>query len=159
MKEIEGCKGYFVTEGGEVHSMRRFFKAKKLVRLKPMLSTQGYLAVDLRPAGGSMKAIHRIVAETFLPNRSESVNHINGDKLDNRVENLEWCTMYENQLHHFRVLKRHTGDAHWNMKLTAANIIEARRLRASGMSQSAIAAKFGVSQSLISIRCNLGESQ
>jgi hypothetical protein len=48
--------------------------------------------------------IHRIVAETFLENinNKSCINHINGDKTDNRVNNLEWCTQSENMLHAYK---------------------------------------------------------
>ena len=62
----------------------------------------GYKAVTLHKAGqGKMMLLHRIVAQTFVPNpeNKPQVNHINGNKADNRVENLEWVTAQENIEH------------------------------------------------------------
>lgn len=73
--------------------------------LSPGHHRQGYSLVWLTGVDGVHgKAVHRLVAEAFIPNpdRKPQVNHINGDKADNHVENLEWVTGSENTLHSYR---------------------------------------------------------
>ena len=93
---------YFVTKDGQIYSTY-----KRHRWLKPKLDKYGYYVVRLFiNKHGYDKTVHRIVAETFLlnPEQKETVNHKNGIKTDNRVENLEWSTFSENNLHRFRVL-------------------------------------------------------
>jgi hypothetical protein len=63
----------------------------------------GYRKVNLHDRQLTIRqfSIHRLVAEAFIPNPNNLpfVNHINGDKTDNRVENLEWCTPKDNTAH------------------------------------------------------------
>ena len=85
-------------------------------KLKPQTLTTGYQRIELNKGlseKGRTYAVHRIVAETFLdnPNNHPVVNHLNGVKDDNRLENLEWCTRSRNQQHMYRVLgvKQHNN--------------------------------------------------
>lgn len=155
MREIKGAPGYFITEAGDVFSTRRGVKVGTYQKLKPQKSHRGYLMVDLRSAGKGMSSVHRLVAETFLDGLGETVNHKDGNKLNNHVHNLEWMTFHENQLHHFRTLKRHNGDEHWNTKLTAKDMKRVKELTAMGTSQKEVAKLYGVDPSLISKRLSL----
>ncbi|POH13409.1 hypothetical protein BGL41_04620 [Fructilactobacillus sanfranciscensis] len=74
----------------------RFFKGKILKQYK---NKPGYLNVDIHVSGKRYKAgVHRLVAMAFIPNPQnlECVNHLDENKHNNRVENLEWCTYKEN---------------------------------------------------------------
>jgi hypothetical protein len=63
--------------------------------LKPAISTHGYYVVNLM---GKFKKIHRLLALAFIPNpeNKEYIDHINRNRLDNRLENLRWATRFEN---------------------------------------------------------------
>jgi predicted XRE-type DNA-binding protein len=100
-------------------------------------------------------AVHRMVAELFLenPENKPQVNHIDGDKLNNHVSNLEWCTQSENQQHAFdtglQISKK--GEEHHNCKLTEADVLEIKELLESGeVSGPEIASLFDVNQQLVS---------
>lgn len=73
---------------------------------------KGYqIATLFLQQGKTRRGVHRFVAEAFLPRAAgkDQVNHINGDRADNRPENLEWVTCQENNLHRCRVLKAKCG--------------------------------------------------
>src|SRR5574344_1047861 len=104
-KDIVGFEGlYQVSNDGQVRS---YYRTKKT--LIPQKDKDGYNRVFLfKNKKGKWHFIHRLVLEAFVENiyKKEQVNHKNGIKNDNRLENLEWCTQSENQLHRCHVLNK-----------------------------------------------------
>jgi hypothetical protein len=87
-------KGYFVSPSGNIYNRHGDV-------MKGAVDKNGYLHTILNRKN---RDFHRIVAETFIPNPNnlKCVNHKDGDKQNNSVENLEWCTHSENTLHSFQ---------------------------------------------------------
>lgn len=114
-KEITGYEGYFeVSNLGHFRSKDRLvgYKNCGLRRypgkyLKTETVEEGYQRILLMKEGRKKRYMcHRIVAQEFIPNPDNKpfINHINGIKWDNRVENLEWVTQEENEAHSIKVL-------------------------------------------------------
>lgn len=103
-KDIEGWSGYMVSNLGRVKSMPRLHVKKEKV-LKQGKNRNGYPMVGLSSPHKKSKsfAVHRLVAKSFVPNPNNkpTVNHIDGNKKNNKAENLEWCTYQENSRHAF----------------------------------------------------------
>lgn len=152
---------YQVNNKGNVKSLERitnFGNTTKRIKEKiliPYKNKQGYLRYTLNE---EYCLAHRLVAEAFIPNpfNLPEVNHKNGIKTDNRVENLEWCDRLYNERHARRTgLTNQIGENSTSSKLINLDVLEIRKLYASKkITMTSIAKKYNVSNALISLIIN-----
>lgn len=144
--KIIGFDLYEVSNLGNVRNC----KTGKI--LKPcVFKNSGYLYLDLCINGVKhRRLIHRIVMESFIGNIEfkQQVNHINGIKTDNRIENLEWCTRSENQKHSIDIGLRSTiGEKNSQSKITESDVI---LILNDNRKYSEISNEFGISVPTVS---------
>lgn len=110
IKNYEGI--YEISSKGEIRSLERKAKIKggsyRIVKSKniKLINNGLYYVVGLSKNGTTKQHfLHRLLAQTFIPNPNnlKCINHINGNKLDNRLKNLEWCTYTHNNREAFRL--------------------------------------------------------
>lgn len=156
-KPIKGFENlYEISDDGYIYTLERKMPTPTTTyTLKERCSKgykdkKGYLRFDFRRRGGKCVPVHRLVAEAFLPNpeNKPQVNHINGDKTDNRVENLEWCTNGENQIHAFKFGLQKGAFKHHNSKLTLEQVLDIKNnciIGSKKYGMQTFAKKYGVS--------------
>ena len=117
-----------VSNFGEVKSHGKIIKGE--------ITSGGYCRVHISHKGVQYKfLVHRLVAEAFIlnPKRLPEVNHIDGNKQNNSVDNLEWCTRSQNTSHAFKTgLRNYNGCKNPNSKLTQSDVETIRRIYVRG---------------------------
>jgi len=152
-KWVPGYEGkYKVSSRGRVKSVKRKYVTVDRIFGKS-LHRSGYFYVDLRK--DQIKKhflIHRLIGLAFIDNpfNKTDINHINGNKMDNRVENLEWVTRKENINHAISIGLWDLGEDNSQAKLSNKDVIDIRcRYKNRTDLQKDMAKEYGVSKSLI----------
>lgn len=161
-KDVNGYEGiYQISNLGRLKSLSRRVSCRNSTRLtkekflKPAIKDTGYLKFGLKKLGIEKQfVLHRLIAIAFIPNplNLTQVNHKNGIKTDNRIDNLEWCTPSENLKHAYAEgLKISVkGSNHFKSKLKESDINEIRQLyKIKGNTQFSISKIYNVSRSAI----------
>lgn len=153
MVELDFAKDYFVTKNGEIFSSKRG-NIKKL-STNVDRKANNYVRVNIVCSDGIKRKylVHRLVAHVFIPNPDNlpEVNHKDGNKLNNSVDNLEWVTRKDNIKHaHALKLRDNTGEGNPRVILSDQEVLDIYNSCLDGARVCDLADKYGVSRPTIS---------
>lgn len=138
------------TRKGKTATFTATFKERDI---SPCKARHGYLEVAVLYQGKRVKErLHRLIALAFVPGYQDglTVNHIDGNKLNNAADNLEWVSLSRNTQHQWEIgLVDLRGDKHPSAVLTSKRVVYIRRLLALGVTPNTLAIVAGVSPKTI----------
>ena len=141
--DIPSLPGYGITKSG------RLFRGSKEISFR----AYEYIVAEVhKDEKRTTTRQHRLLAEVFIPNPKNlpQVNHIDGNKHNNSLDNLEWCTSSENVKHSYETgLASNKGSSHPRSKFSDSDITQILNLRSKGIKLKDIAALYGVHLSTI----------
>jgi len=138
---------YEITKCGTIRN-----KINKKIKSQYVGSTGYYMVSFSYNNKSKPQRVHRLLAKTFIENPMERkfINHIDGNKLNNDLTNLEWCTHSHNMKHAFETgLVNNTGTRNGMSKLNDKKVMQIKKMLKDGISQSKIGEIFNVSRSAI----------
>lgn len=159
---INNLPGFVVIKKSPIHAINAdgdVIRIRTHQKVKPSPNRKGYLQVCLQNA--KSHRVHRLVAEAFIPNpeNKPQVNHIDGDKLNNHVCNLEWVTSQENASHAIKlglwdsvaekVAISQTGENNSSAKLKESDVLEIYQALSSGVKVGVLAKRYNVNHANI----------
>ena len=148
-------ESYQISDKGRIFTKRRLDGNRIIYgrELHPQITEDGYLKVGLTKNSETKRFyVHRLVAQHFIenPQNLPQVNHKDGNKFNNEVSNLEWCTKRQNQEHAVRNSLMQHGEARPSAKLTEKDVLEIYKLKGV-LPAKEIAAHYGVSKNTINV--------
>jgi hypothetical protein len=150
-KQLAEYRDYAVSNCGYVMRLTDGLRYKAMQIVIPVMTAVGYLAINVYPQR-KLVYIHRLVAETFLgdcPGGYEC-HHIDGDKTNNKVENLEWVSKKEH-LEENLLESSHKGSGNPMSKLTEDDVDSIKQLLQEGFPGRTIAKLYGISSATVSM--------
>lgn len=142
-KQIPYAPLYEVSTLGRIRRLPGGITWKEGGKIRKVSYVRGYTHVILRIDRQRVtRQVHRIVMDTFRGESELQVNHINGVRDDNRLENLEYVTPSQNVRHSVEKFGTYRGEKHPNSKLTEDDVKKIRALIAKGFTNNEIAQQF-----------------
>lgn len=154
-KTISEYPMYDISKNGIIRN-----RETKKIKSQYVGSTGYYMCTLTKDKKNKPKRVHRLLAELFIPNPNNElfINHIDGNKLNNSISNLEWCSHSYNMKHAFRTgLINNTGEKNGMSKLNEEKVKEIKILLSNKVSQYKIAELFNISRSAI-LKINLKQT-